>query len=68
MTRIQFLEKEIENVNVKIIKVIEGAYNSGRLEDEGLVGYDSDQVKGLLFMKRELELELDNEYEEGEED
>ena len=68
MTRVQFLEKEIANINNKIIKVIEGAYNSGRLEDEGLVGYDSDQVKGLLFMKRELELELDNEYEEREED
>lgn len=66
MNRIEFLKQEIKNTQNKILKIIYGAYASGRIDEEGF-RYEIDQIKDYMFMVSELEREIENE-EEGEED
>lgn len=64
ITRVEFLKQEIKNTNNKILKIIHGAYTSGRI-DEKEFKYEIGQIKDYMFMISELEREVENE-EEGE--
>lgn len=66
MARVEFLKQEIKNTQNKILKIIYGAYASGRIEEREF-RYEVGQIKDYMFMISELEREIENE-EEGKED
>lgn len=65
MTKIEFLEEQISNIERKIIKELEGEYNEKGLE-KSLADWTMNKLRGYFFMKSELEDELEYEVEEGQ--
>lgn len=65
MTKIEFLEEQISNIERKIIKELEGEYAEKGLE-RSLADWTMNKLRGYFFMKSELEDELEYEVEEGQ--
>ena len=61
-----FIKEEIQNTQRKILKTIEGAYNSDRINEDAFK-YDLEAIKNYMFMIHELEREIENEEVSDEE-
>lgn len=61
------IKELIKETESKIIKVLVGAYNSGKIDEtEKFNGYELNEIKKLLFMRSELDDKL-YELIEGDE-
>lgn len=62
MNRIDFLEQEINNVDMKIIELLQKEYANTGLE-QTISDYRMNRLRGYMFMKDQLDEELRNEVE-----
>lgn len=61
------IEELIQRTEKKIINILVGAYNSGKIDEtEKFTEYELEEIKKSLFMRSELE-DMLYELEEGDE-